>query len=141
MAEIQRTLVLVKPDGVRRGLVAEVLGRFERRGFRMVGLKLLHPSRALVEEHYGEHREKPFFGELVSFLSGGPVVAACIEGPEAVATIRTMMGKTDPLQSAPGTIRGDLATKLEENVVHGSSDLEAAEREIKLWFQPGELLG
>lgn len=141
MAEIQRTLVLVKPDGVRRGLVAEVLGRFERRGFRMVGLKLLHPSRSLVEEHYGEHRDKPFFGELVSFLSGGPVVAACLEGPDAVATVRTMMGKTNPLESAPGTIRGDLATKLEENVVHGSSDLDAAEREVALWFQPAELLG
>ncbi|GMV37015.1 MAG: nucleoside diphosphate kinase [Fimbriimonadales bacterium] len=141
MAEIQRTLVLVKPDGVRRGLVAEVLGRFERRGFRMVGLKLLHPSRSLVEEHYGEHRDKPFFGELVSFLSGGPVVAACLEGPDAVATVRTMMGKTNPLESAPGTIRGDLATKLEENVVHGSSDLDAAKREVALWFQPAELLG
>jgi len=136
----ERTLVLVKPDGVRRGLITDVLGRFETRGLRFAGLKQVHPSRAIVEEHYAEHRDKPFFGELVDFLSGGAVVAACLEGENAVKNVRTMMGTTNPIDSAPGTIRGDLALSLGENVVHGSADLESAEREVKIWFSPQELL-
>jgi nucleoside-diphosphate kinase len=140
MPETQRTLVLVKPDGVERGLIAEVLGRFERRGMRIVGMKLVQASRALVEEHYGEHRGKPFFESVVGFLTSGPVVAACIEAPEAVKTVRGMMGQTNPLESPPGTIRGDYGLSIERNIVHGSSDPDAAAREIGIWFAPSELL-
>jgi nucleoside-diphosphate kinase len=140
MAELQRTLILVKPDGVARGLAGEVLGRFERRGMRIVALKLVKPQRSLVEEHYAEHREKPFFGELVGFLTSGAVVAVCIEAPDAVKTVRAMMGTTNPLDSPPGTIRGDLALELSQNIVHGSSDPDAAEREVRIWFAPSELL-
>jgi nucleoside-diphosphate kinase len=141
MAESQRTLVLVKPDGVRRGLAGEILARFERRGMRILGLKLVRPARSFVEEHYGEHRGKPFYAELVDFLTSGPVVAACVEAPDAIRVVRSMMGTTDPLDSAPGTIRGDYATIIGQNVVHGSADAEAAERELKLWFDPSELVG
>jgi nucleoside-diphosphate kinase len=136
----ETTLVLIKPDAVRRGLVAELIGRFERRGFRIRGLKQLVLTRAVAEEHYAEHAAKPFFGELVAFITSGPLVALALEGPNAIPTVRAMMGATNPLDSAPGTIRGDLALVLSENVVHGSDSPESAARELPLYFTPGELL-
>jgi nucleoside-diphosphate kinase len=136
---VETTLVLIKPDAVRRGLVADILGRFERRGFRLRGMRLMVLERERAETHYGEHRERPFFGELVDFITGGPLVALALEGPEAVATVRTMMGATNPLQSAPGTIRGDLALLLGENVVHGSDSPESAARELEIFFPDGLL--
>ncbi|MDA2989824.1 MAG: nucleoside-diphosphate kinase [Actinomycetota bacterium] len=132
----QRTLVLIKPDGVERGLIGEVLSRIERKGFRIVALELRVLERAIAEEHYGEHKDKPFFGDLVDFITGGPLVAAVIEGPEAIASWRTMMGATNPANAAPGTIRGDLATETQMNVTHGSDSPESAAREIGLFF-PG----
>jgi nucleoside-diphosphate kinase len=136
---VETTLVLIKPDAVRRGLVAEILGRFEQRGFRLRGMRLLLLERERAERHYAEHSERPFFGELVDFITGGPLVALALEGPEAVATVRTMMGATNPLQSAPGTIRGDLALLLAENVVHGSDSPESAARELEIFFPDGLL--
>jgi nucleoside-diphosphate kinase len=136
---VETTLVLIKPDAVRRALVAEILGRFEQRGFRLRGMRLMVLDRARAEQHYGEHAERPFFGELVDFITGGPLVALALEGPEAVATVRTMMGATNPLQSAPGTIRGDLALLLAENVVHGSDSPASAERELGIFFPDGLL--
>ena len=130
----ETTLVLLKPDAVRRGLVAELIGRFERRGFRIRGLKQLVLERSVAEEHYAEHRERPFFGELVAFITSGPLVALALEGNDAIATVRTMMGETHPTKSAPGTIRGDLALELAENVVHGSDSPESAARELGLFF-------
>ena len=132
----QRTLVLIKPDGVERGLIGEILSRIERKGFRIVALELRVLERAVAEEHYGEHKDKPFFGDLVDFITGGPLVAAVIEGPEAIASWRTMMGATNPANAAPGTIRGDLATETQMNVTHGSDSPESAAREIGLFF-PG----
>lgn len=137
---MERTFVMVKPDGVRRGLVGEILGRFERKGFRLVGLKLLQIPQELAEKHYAEHREKPFFPGLVAFITSGPVVAMVLEGPNAVAEVRKMMGATHPKDALPGTIRGDFATTIDENVIHGSASLEDAEREIALFFRPEELL-
>ena len=137
---METTLVLIKPDAVRRGLTAEILGRFERRGFRIRGLKQLVLSRAKAEEHYAEHSAKPFFGELVDFITSGPLVALALEGPKAIPTVRTMMGATNPLDSAPGTLRGDLALVLAENVVHGSDSPESAERELAIYFSSAELL-
>jgi nucleoside-diphosphate kinase len=136
----ETTLVLLKPDAVRRGLVAELIGRFERRGFRIRGLKQLVLQRSVAEEHYAEHSARPFFGELVDFITSGPLVALALEGPSAIATVRTMMGATNPLDSAPGTIRGDYALVLSENIVHGSDSPESAARELPLYFAPGELL-
>ena len=136
---METTLVLIKPDAVRRGLVAEIVGRFEQRGFRLRGMRLLLLERERAERHYAEHSERPFFGELVDFITGGPLVALALEGPEAVATVRTMMGATNPLQSAPGTIRGDLALLLAENVVHGSDSPESAARELEIFFPDGLL--
>ena len=132
----ERTLVLIKPDGVERGLIGEVLSRIERKGFRIVALELRLLERAIAEEHYGEHKDKPFFGDLVDFITGGPLVAAVIEGPEAITSWRTMMGATNPANAAPGTIRGDLATETQMNVTHGSDSPESAAREIALFF-PG----
>ena len=136
----ETTLVLLKPDAVRRGLVADLIGRFERRGFRIRGLKQLVLERSVAEEHYAEHSARPFFGELVDFITSGPLVALALEGPSAIATVRTMMGATNPLDSAPGTIRGDYALVLSENIVHGSDSPESAARELPLYFAPGELL-
>jgi len=137
---IERTLVLVKPNGVARGLAGEIIARFERRGFALKGLKLVQVSKELAEEHYEEHRDKGFFGELVAFLTSGPVVAMAVEGISAVRVARDMMGATDPTKAAPGTIRGDFALEIGENVVHGSDSVESAGREIGLYFSPGELL-
>src|SRR3954463_11078624 len=136
----ETTLVLLKPDAVRRGLVSELIGRFERRGFRIRGLKQLVLERAVAEEHYAEHAARPFFGELVAFITSGPLVALALEGPDAIATVRTMMGATNPLDSPLGTIRGDLALELSENVVHGSDSSESAARELDIFFGADDLL-
>lgn len=130
----ERTLVLIKPDGVRRGLVGEVLTRIERKGFTLVALEIRTLERSIAEAHYAEHADKPFFVPLVDFITGGPLVAAVIEGTEAIASWRTMMGATNPVNAAPGTIRGDLATETQFNVTHGSDSPESAAREIGLFF-------
>ncbi|MEZ5115762.1 MAG: nucleoside-diphosphate kinase [Candidatus Nanopelagicales bacterium] len=132
----ERTLVLVKPDGVARGLVGEVLGRIERKGFRLVAAELRTLTREIAETHYGEHVGKPFFEDLVAFITSGPLLAAVIEGPDAIVQWRTMMGATNPVNATPGTIRGDLATETQNNVTHGSDSPESAAREIALFF-PG----
>jgi nucleoside-diphosphate kinase len=130
----ERTLVLVKPDGVARGLVGEVLARIERKGFNFAAIELMNVSADLAKAHYGEHADKPFFGNLVAFITGGPLLAAVIEGPDAIVAWRTMMGATNPITAAPGTIRGDLATEMQNNVTHGSDSPESAAREIALFF-------
>ena len=137
---VERTLVLVKPDGVSRGLAGEILRRFEARGLTMRGGKLLTVSRELAEEHYAEHTEKPFFGELVTFITSSPTLALVLEGEGAIAVVRSTMGSTNPAQSAPGTIRGDLALSMPDNLVHGSDSPESAEREVALWFADDELV-
>jgi len=137
---VERTFIMVKPNGFARGLVGEVVARFERRGLELRAMKLMRISRGLAERHYAEHREKPFFGELVDFITSGPVVAMVWEGNEAISVARTMMGATDPVKAAPGTIRGDFATVMAQNVVHGSDGPESAEREIGLFFTAGELV-
>ena len=133
----QRTLVLIKPDGVARGLVGEVLARIERKGLRIVALELRTIGRPTAEAHYAEHAAKPFFADLVDFITSGPLVAAVVEGPDAIAAWRTMMGATNPLDSAPGTIRGDFALELSENIVHGSDSKASAKRELALFFPDG----
>jgi nucleoside-diphosphate kinase len=130
----ERTLVLVKPDGVRRGLVGEVVTRLERKGLTLVAMELRTLARETAEEHYGEHRERPFFGELVEFITGGPLVALVVEGPRAVEAVRTLMGVTDPVKSAPGSLRGDYALEIGQNLVHGSDSPESAQREIGIFF-------
>lgn len=130
----ERTLVLVKPDGVRRGLVGEVIGRLERKGMTIAAMELRTLARDLAEEHYGEHREKPFFGELVDFITSGPLVALVAEGPRVIEAWRTMMGVTDPVKATPGSVRGDHALVVTENLVHGSDSAESAAREIPLFF-------
>ena len=136
----EQTLVLVKPDGVQRGLVGEVVARFERRGLHLVGLKLMRIDRRLAERHYGEHREKPFFAELVDFITSAPVVAMVWQGPGAVGLVRAMMGATDPASAAPGTLRGDYAVTIGQNVVHGSDAPSRAAEEVALFFTPAELV-
>lgn len=136
---IETTLVLVKPDGVGRGLCGDVLGRFERRGYELRGARLLKISRSLAARHYAEHRGKPFYAGLVSFITSGPVLALAVRGDDAVAGVRTMMGATNPADALPGTIRGDLATELSENVVHGSDSRASAKRELALFFPDGLL--
>ncbi len=131
---IESTLLIVKPDGVRRGLVGEVLRRVEQKGLTIEEMRLFTIERETAEEHYGEHREKPFYGELVGFITGGPVVVAKISGEDAIACWRTLMGPTDPVQAAPGSIRGDFATLIGENIVHGSDSADSAERELRLFF-------
>jgi nucleoside-diphosphate kinase len=136
---VERSFVMVKPDGVARGLTGEIIGRIERRGYRIVGMKKTTMARAVAEDHYGEHRERPFYGELVEFITSGPVVMMAVEGEGAIAALRTMMGATNPLDAAPGTIRGDFATEVGENVVHGSDGPDSAARELGLHFAAGEL--
>jgi nucleoside-diphosphate kinase len=136
---VETTLVLVKPDGMRRALAGEIVARLERRGFELRGARLLKIPRALAQRHYAEHKGKPFFGELVSFISSGPVLALAVRGESAIGTVRAMMGATDPLDSAPGTIRGDFALELSENIVHGSDSKASAKRELKLFFPDGLL--
>jgi nucleoside-diphosphate kinase len=137
----EQTLVLVKPDGVQRGLVGEIVGRLERRGLRLVGMKLMRITEELAGRHYAEHRDKPFFGGLVAFITSAPVVAMVWEGPGAVAMVRAMVGATNPANAAPGTIRGDLAVDFGMNVIHGSDSPESAQREVSLFFTPDEVLG
>jgi nucleoside-diphosphate kinase len=136
---MERTFVMVKPDGVARGLTGEILTRIERRGLRIVALKMAEMNRDVAAEHYGEHRERPFFGELVDFITSGPVVMMVVEGPGAIAVMRTMMGPTDPQVAPPGTMRGDFALEVGENIIHGSDGPESAARELELHFAMGEL--
>lgn len=131
----ERTLVLVKPDGVQRGLVGEVISRIERKGLKLVALQLKNVDRKLAEQHYAEHDGKPFFNDLLEFITSGPVVAAVVEGPRAVSAFRQIAGGTDPVEkAAPGSIRGDYGLEVQYNLVHGSGSPESAQREIKLWF-------
>ena len=130
----ERTLVLIKPDAVRRGLAGEILRRFEQRGLEIREAKLLTVERALAEEHYAEHAEKPFYGELVEFITSGPVVMMAVEGEGAIGALRTMMGPTNPLEAPPGTVRGDFALDLGRNIIHGSDGAESAARELALHF-------
>src|SRR5688572_2283466 len=128
----ERSFVMIKPDGVRRGLVGEVIQRIERRGLTLAELKLVRASRELAEAHYGAHRDKPFFGGVVDFITSGPVVAMIVEGPSAVAAIRQMVGATRPLEAAPGSLRADFALDVQDNIVHASDAPETAEQEIRL---------
>jgi nucleoside-diphosphate kinase len=136
----ERTLVLIKPDAMERRLAGEILGRFEQRGLTVRAVKLVHVDRELAERHYAEHRGKPFFAELVEFITSAPTLALVLEGESAVSVVRTTMGATNPVNAAPGTIRGDLALAMPDNLVHGSDGAESAEREIALWFSDGELV-
>jgi nucleoside-diphosphate kinase len=136
---VERTFLAIKPDGVQRKLVGEIIRRFEVKGFTLVGLKLMMVSRELAAQHYGEHKEKPFFGGLVDFITSGPVVAMVWEGKGVVASARKMIGVTNPLNSEPGTIRGDFGVDIGRNIIHGSDAPETAVREISLWFKSEEL--
>jgi len=131
---MEHTIVMVKPDGVKRGLVAEVIGRLERKGLILEQMRMLTIDEDLAGRHYGEHSEKPFFADLVAFITSGPVVAMEWSGPSAVSIARTQMGPTDPAEAPPGTIRGDFGTIMTENIVHGSDSIDSAEREIQLFF-------
>ena len=135
----ERTLILIKPDAVRRSLSGEILGRIEARGFTVRAGKLVTASRALGEEHYAEHKAKPFFGELVEFITSGPTWALVVEGEGAIATMRKTIGATSPADAEPGTIRGDLAVSMPDNLVHGSDSTESAAREVALWFSADDL--
>ena len=135
----ERTLVLIKPDGVQRQLVGRILARYEDRGLRLLGLKLVKIDRDLAERHYAAHRGKPFFPGLVEFITSAPLVAAAFDGPNAIAVVRAINGATRPHEAAPGTIRGDFALETAQNIVHASDGPEAAETELALWFAPGEL--
>ena len=134
MSDIQQTFVMVKPDGVRRRLVGEVVSRIEAKGYEIKEMKLFTIDESLAKKHYGEHTDKPFFGELVEFITSGPVVAMVVEGADAVLGMRSIMGATNPIEATPGSIRGDLATVIGENIVHGSDSPESAEREVNLFF-------
>ena len=134
MADTQRTFIMVKPDGVKRHLVGEVVRRIEAKGYELREMKLFTIDETLAKKHYAEHLEKPFFGELVGFITSGPVVAMVVEGVDAVAGMRQLMGATNPLEAAPGSIRGDYALEVGENIVHASDAPETAEQEIRLWF-------
>jgi nucleoside-diphosphate kinase len=131
---LERTLVLVKPDAMRRAFAGEILARLERRGLELRAARVLTVDRSLAEEHYAEHTEKPFFGELVDFITSGPTLAAVVEGEGAIQVVRTTIGATNPAEAAPGTIRGDLSLSMPDNLVHGSDSPESAERELHLWF-------
>ena len=137
---MERTLVLVKPDGVQRGLIGEIISRLERRGFKLVGMKLMQVDDVSARQHYGEHVDRPFFAGLVAFITSSPVVAMAWEAENAVEAVRNTMGQTNPTTSPPGTIRGDLALDIGRNLVHGSDSPESAERELALFFGAGELL-
>ncbi len=137
---MEQTLVLVKPDGVQRGLIGEVIGRLERRGLKLVGMKLMQVDEALAYRHYGEHVDRPFFPGLVGFITSGPVVAMAWEANNAVEIVRNTMGPTNPANAAPGTIRGDLGVDIGRNLIHGSDSPESAERELSLFFQRGEIV-
>jgi len=136
---LQRTFVMVKPDGVHRGLVGRIVGRFEDKGLKIVGMKMLKIESALAKEHYGEHEGKPFFNDLVNYITASPVVAMVLEGKDAVKTVRTLVGATNPLESAPGTIRGDFGLEVGRNIIHASDSPNSAEREINLFFNGDEI--
>ncbi|SRR5581483_1333346 len=136
----ERTFAMVKPDGVQRGLVGEIVRRYEARGLKVVGLKLMHVPRSLAEAHYAEHKGKPFYNGLVDYIVSGPVVALCLEGKNAVAVVRAMNGATKPWDATPGTIRGDLALDIGRNVVHGSDSVESAKRELDIYFSKDEIV-
>jgi nucleoside-diphosphate kinase len=137
---MQRTLIIFKPDCVQRRLVGSILERFEAKGLKIVALKLLQVSKELGEQHYGEHKDKPFFGGLIDFITGGPVVVGVLEGNEAITVVRTMLGATSGVAAAPGTIRGDYSISKQNNLIHGSDSPESAAREIALWFKEGEVV-
>ncbi|MHB0915426.1 MAG: nucleoside-diphosphate kinase [Thermoleophilia bacterium] len=137
---MEKTFILIKPGAVSRGLIGEVIGRFERRGFRVRAMKLLRVDTGLAGSHYDEHREKDFFDELVGSITSGPVLAAVLEGPEAITVVRKMMGSTNPMAAEPGTIRGDFGLEIVANIVHGSDSPASAEREIALYFNEDELV-
>lgn len=137
---VERTFVAVKPDGVERILVGEVIGRFERRGLKLVGMKFMKVTKEMAEQHYGEHKGKPFYDGLVSYITSGPIVAMALEGKGAVALARQVIGATKPLEAAPGTIRGDLAVEIGRNIVHGSDSPENGQREIGIFFKPEEIV-
>jgi nucleoside-diphosphate kinase len=134
LSETERTLILVKPDAFERRLTGEVLARFESKGLSLVAMKLMQADEKLANEHYAEHTEKPFFGELVEFITGGPLVAAVMEGPRAIEAARQVIGATDPVEANMGSIRGDFALEVTFNMVHGSDSTESADREIGIWF-------
>lgn len=136
---MEKTLVLVKPDGVRKNLIGEIISRFEKRGLRVAALKMMHMDEALAKKHYAEHDGKAFFGELVEFITSGPIVAMAIEGENAIRAVRGMMGATNPLDAVPGSIRGDFALTMGENIVHGSDGVESAARELANFFADREL--
>jgi nucleoside-diphosphate kinase len=137
---VERTLIIVKPDGVQRGLVGAVIERFERRGLKIVGLKMIQVSRELAEQHYAEHRGKPFFEGLVGFITSSPVVVGVLEGPSAIDVVRATVGATNPATSAPGTIRADFGLTIGRNLIHASDGPDAAQREVSLFFSPDELV-
>ena len=136
---MERTLVLIKPDAMQRGLAGEIIARLERRGLRIVAVRMLHMDEALARRHYAEHAEKPFYRTLVDFITACPIIAAVFEGTRAVEMVRQAVGATDPAKAAPGTIRGDLGLEIGRNLVHGSDSLESAERETRLFFEEGQL--
>lgn len=138
--EVERTFVMVKPDGVQRGLVGEIISRLERKGLKIVAMKMLKIPREMAETHYAEHKEKPFFDALVSYITSGPVVAMVVEGRSAITVVRNLVGKTNPVEAAPGTIRGDLAMDIGRNVVHASDSPESAKREISIFFTEDEIV-
>lgn len=137
---MEKTFIMVKPDGVQRNIIGEIVTRFERKGFQLVGAKLMQVSRELAEKHYAEHKDKPFFEELVDFITSGPVFAMVWQGENVIATVRQMMGKTNPQEALPGTIRGDFGLTVGKNVIHGSDSPDSAKREIALFFKEEELL-
>ncbi len=137
---MERTFVMVKPDGVQRGLVGEIISRIERKGLKIVALKMIQITQEKAQEHYAEHKEKPFFTSLIDYITSGPVVAMVVEGKEAVSVVRKLVGKTNPIEAEPGTIRGDLAMDIGRNVVHASDSLDSAEREISIFFSKDEIL-
>jgi nucleoside-diphosphate kinase len=137
---MERTLILVKPDGVQRNLVGEIVGRFERRGLKLVGMKFMQMSPELAAEHYGVHRERPFYQSLIEYITSGPIVAMVWQGNDAIAAARSTMGATNPTAAAPGTIRGDLGMEIGRNLVHGSDSPENAVKEVNLFFDDGELV-
>ncbi|WP_338749685.1 nucleoside-diphosphate kinase [Bacillus sp. FJAT-52991] len=136
---MEKTYLMVKPDGVQRGLIGEIVARFEKKGFQLVGAKLMSVSKETAEQHYAEHKERPFFGELVDFITSSPVFAMVWEGENVIATARQMMGATNPKDAAPGTIRGDFGITVGKNIIHGSDSPESAEREIAIFFKEEEL--
>ncbi|AKG92537.1 nucleoside diphosphate kinase [Geoglobus ahangari] len=138
--EVERTFVMVKPDGVQRGLIGEVVSRLERKGLKIVAMKMLRIPKEMAETHYAEHREKPFFNALVSYITSGPVVAMVVEGKSAISVVRNLVGKTNPVEAEPGTIRGDLAMDIGRNVVHASDSPESAKREISIFFSDDEIV-